>query len=614
MDSDNSKSTAIKNLLESSQHNKYDEMKKSKILIRDSSDNKFTKIKLKLKVPSLKTFSIEKNNKSNIFKMTPKKVKTRNSVINHYKLKDLDNFSQNNIKNSIEKDEDKLSLPKIFQTNYQNDNITNNELNYSFSDLKYNKFRKTVTFSKNLDKKESKTHKHITLSPSSVMPSPIKVKNSNSNYNNLIDDDNNLSPKEILKKYDNLRSLKLQHKYHKKYIKKTVTFDISKKNSQLEEFSVKNIDLKFPNYPIPKTSIHSINNIIKSFAVNSYQGLSRKYNEDKVSIILTINKPKKYNGDWPKCSLFAIYDGHGGNKCCDFLRDNLHNYIVKNIYFPDNPVEALKSAFLKAETDFINKYINEDERSGSCSLVALIIDNIIYIANCGDSRALISINNGSDYKIINRIHRPSDEEEKERIILNGGSIYESKSIKRIIPGRLSVCRAFGDIYAKFEKFGGKPNVLIAEPDIYKIDINSLNEKIDFLLLGCDGIFDYFSNKDCIKCVWNVVYDENHNYKNIHDFSLNIINMVIKTALRRRTLDNVTAVFVGFQNFKKKFLEEKKSKMTIPSSDEKRENYKLKFNQYKKSRNENIVTHSVQFSHDSELMIKKKVDRTLILSS
>ena len=35
MDSDNSKSTAIKNLLESSQHNKYDEMKKSKILIRD---------------------------------------------------------------------------------------------------------------------------------------------------------------------------------------------------------------------------------------------------------------------------------------------------------------------------------------------------------------------------------------------------------------------------------------------------------------------------------------------------------------------------------------------------------------------------------------------------
>ena len=29
MDSDNSKSTAIKNLLESSQHNKYDEMKNS---------------------------------------------------------------------------------------------------------------------------------------------------------------------------------------------------------------------------------------------------------------------------------------------------------------------------------------------------------------------------------------------------------------------------------------------------------------------------------------------------------------------------------------------------------------------------------------------------------
>jgi len=32
---------------------------------------------------------------------------------------------------------------------------------------------------------------------------------------------------------------------------------------------------------------------------------------------------------------------------------------------------------------------------------------------------------------------------------------------RVLPGRLSVSRTFGDIEAKFEKFGGKKGVVIA---------------------------------------------------------------------------------------------------------------------------------------------------------
>ena len=52
----------------------------------------------------------------------------------------------------------------------------------------------------------------------------------------------------------------------------------------------------------------------------------RNYNEDRVSIILNILKPKNYKKDeeWPTCSFFAVYDGHGGTECADFLRDNLH--------------------------------------------------------------------------------------------------------------------------------------------------------------------------------------------------------------------------------------------------------------------------------------------------
>ena len=58
-------------------------------------------------------------------------------------------------------------------------------------------------------------------------------------------------------------------------------------------------------------------------------GLCRNYNEDRVAIILNIMKPKQkvFDGQWPKCSFFGVYDGHGGNACADFLRDYLHQLV-----------------------------------------------------------------------------------------------------------------------------------------------------------------------------------------------------------------------------------------------------------------------------------------------
>lgn len=48
-------------------------------------------------------------------------------------------------------------------------------------------------------------------------------------------------------------------------------------------------------------------------------------------------KPKSKNYEsaaWPKCSFFGIYDGHGGAVCADFLRDYLHQFIIKDENFP----------------------------------------------------------------------------------------------------------------------------------------------------------------------------------------------------------------------------------------------------------------------------------------
>jgi serine/threonine protein phosphatase PrpC len=52
---------------------------------------------------------------------------------------------------------------------------------------------------------------------------------------------------------------------------------------------------------------------------------------------------------------------------------------------------------------------------------------------------------------------------------------------RVMPGRLSVSRSFGDIEAKLTKLGGNPNVVTAVPDLVSFRID---ESMDFIVLGC----------------------------------------------------------------------------------------------------------------------------------
>lgn len=98
--------------------------------------------------------------------------------------------------------------------------------------------------------------------------------------------------------------------------------------------------------------------VVRAYAANTNQGLVRNYNEDRVSIITNLLPPKQrsdINPDhWPRCSFFAIYDGHGGNYCADYLRDNLHNFVTMEPCFPQDPKQAIINGFKKAEDTFMN--------------------------------------------------------------------------------------------------------------------------------------------------------------------------------------------------------------------------------------------------------------------
>ena len=83
-----------------------------------------------------------------------------------------------------------------------------------------------------------------------------------------------------------------------------------------------------------------------AYGANTHNGLVRNYNEDRISIVLDLKKPgiQPNSSKQPKFQIqfFAIFDGHGGQGCAEFLRDNLHNLIASQPEFPNDLEGALR--------------------------------------------------------------------------------------------------------------------------------------------------------------------------------------------------------------------------------------------------------------------------------
>ena len=290
--------------------------------------------------------------------------------------------------------------------------------------------------------------------------------------------------------------------------------------------------------------------IIKGYAYNSSMGNIRDYNEDTITASKIILDGQNCKNTF----FFAVYDGHGGNGCSLYLKENLHNFI-KNF-----SKESINEAINKVEENFLkNEALYENgeikDQSGSCGIMALIQQNKLIIANVGDSRLVIF--KKSSLFFSTEDHKPGSPSEKTRIENAGGKIYQTPSLLplyqngkpidipwRVFPGRLSVSRTFGDVEAKNESLGGMKNVVVALPDITEIE---LDEEFNFIVLGCDGIFDVLSNEEILECVKIVLKEkEIKDFKNVNMSQLcgDIAEMIIKSSLAKDSFDNVSCIVVA----------------------------------------------------------------------
>ena len=330
-------------------------------------------------------------------------------------------------------------------------------------------------------------------------PSSNKVITLKSNYSN--------SPNKENKDYFSANSLnnKTKHKFHHhNKLKYKSRFNQTKFSSSTQVSTSPSHHYCYPKYSPPKISSRPFGNYIKSYAVNSYQGINRLYNEDKVTIILSVLKPKDFQGIWPHCSFIALYDGNGGSRCCDFLRDHLHHYIVKNPYFPQDPEKAITTAFEKANAYFIHHISTiENDTSISSALVLLLVNDNLFVANCGISKAIASINWGTITK---------------DLISNSNN---------------NSLNSFGcrDIKIEIKKM-------------------RMDNSLDFIILETSSIYNKVTNKECINIVWDKI--NNSNNESLHSLSGDAVDKIMKTALERKANENISCVLIGFNSLEQAF--------------------------------------------------------------
>ena len=286
---------------------------------------------------------------------------------------------------------------------------------------------------------------------------------------------------------------------------------------------------------------------IKAYAYNTSEGNVRDYNEDTITVT-KITPNQKDKTDYFYC--FAIFDGHGGDGCSIYLKDNYH----KNV--KEFSRKGIKDAIDEVEKSFLEKKAvnNKGEKidtSGSCGIIVFMKDKKIIIANIGDSRVVLFKNKKAVFST--RDHKPNVYLEKKRIESAGGYIiqpdlgmplYQNGKLMerpwRVMPGGLSVSRTLGDIECKDEKFGGKKNLVTAIPDITEFD---LNDEYNFIVMGCDGIFDVLSNNDIMDCIKIVLRINKGKNKKMNELCADFASMIIKSAMVKESFDNLSCIVI-----------------------------------------------------------------------
>ncbi|CAM4549007.1 unnamed protein product [Leuciscus chuanchicus] len=252
-----------------------------------------------------------------------------------------------------------------------------------------------------------------------------------------------------------------------------------------------------------------------------------------------------------RLAYFAVFDGHGGARASQFAADNLHHTLVSK--FPKGDVESLEKlvrkclldTFRQTDEDFLKRASSQKPawKDGSTATCMLAVDDVLYVANLGDSRAVLcrleQAEDSGKRKCVtlalSKEHNPIIYEERMRIQRAGGTVRDGRVL-----GVLEVSRSLGD--GQYKRCG-----VISTPDLRRCQI-SRNDK--FVLLACDGLFKVFSADEAVQFVLDVLENETVEQKEGQSEGAGpfeaACHRLASEAVRRGSADNVTVILVSIE--------------------------------------------------------------------
>lgn len=169
------------------------------------------------------------------------------------------------------------------------------------------------------------------------------------------------------------------------------------------------------------------------------------------------------------------------------------------------------------------------EYVGATAVVAVIGKQQIWVAHCGDSRAVMQRN--GDSMALTMDHKPDREDEGARIRAAGGRIVQNGGTKRVM-GMLAMSRSIGDHYLR-------PYV-IAEPEISCVDRLPDDE---VLILATDGLWDVFSSTEATSLASRCISRSKERGMSRHAACRVSASILVKAAMERGSRDNITVIVV-----------------------------------------------------------------------
>ncbi|EPS73434.1 hypothetical protein M569_01321, partial [Genlisea aurea] len=224
----------------------------------------------------------------------------------------------------------------------------------------------------------------------------------------------------------------------------------------------------------------------------------------------------------------GVYDGHGGPEACDYVGDHLFQHLLGLTRETGMLSEdALRIAFSETEKGFQGLVRDAFPNApliaavGSCCLVAVLWEDKLYVANLGDSRAVLGCGRADDAaavvvaKQLTSDHNAAMDDvrkELEAMHPDDPQIVVSKKGVWRVKGIIQVSRSIGDAYLKSPEFAldeSFPRFHLSEAvkePVLRSDPATLSRELQmhdkFLIVASDGLWEHLTNQEAVDIVHN----------------------------------------------------------------------------------------------------------------